>query len=565
MVYLTDKKQLLMNFKQSIFLVILLTTCSLLFSQNFGELKSIKGKVIDSKKEALENVNVYDVRGTKLATTNEEGTFAFNYNIVLNSRVKPVFRFIKKGYLPHNYKYDYRSYITIQLEKEVKKEVVPKKAVVEETKIVENSNQKVETKSVVSKEKIIKPSPKKNKEIHLLTQKLTESLESLEKEKKVSKKEIQVLKDYIEYLEATLLASNITFSEDTTIHKSEIQKQLTTLKTKIEEKEVEIQRVEKQKENLVYSIIGIVFLLIPSILAIIFYRNNRKTQKLNIVLEEQVVQITHQNEEIATQRDNIIEQSHKIEEAYSNIHASILYAKKIQESILIKPQGITQYFDDAFIFYQPKDIVSGDFYWFSSVGDKLIIAAVDCTGHGVPGAFMTMMGNTILNEIVNEKGITNPADILAELNLKIHHTLNQDDVDNAHDGMDMALVCVDSSQQEIVFAGANNPLYYVSNDEILEVKATRRGIGGEIEKTFVNHTLSLKDVSAFYLFSDGFQDQFGGSDDKKYMKKRFRNFLYQISREPFQKQQALIQEELETWKGDTVQTDDIVIIGVNPL
>lgn len=553
-----------MNLKHPIFIIFLSITYSLLFAQgySFGELKSIKGKVINSEDEAIENVNVYDVRGTKLATTNEQGTFAFNYSVVLNSRVKPVFKFIKKGYLPYNYKYDYRSYITIQLEKEEKK-VVPQKAVVEEKKIVEKPRPKVQ-KTPIIKEKVIKPSSN-NQEIHLLTQKLTDSLEALEKEKKVSKQEIKALKDYIEYLEATLLASNITFSGDTSIQKSEIQKQLTTLKTKVEEKEVEIQRVEKQKENLFYTILGIIFLLIPSILSIVFYRNNKKTQKLNIVLEEQVAQITQQNEEIATQRDNIIEQSHKIEEAYSNIHASILYAKKIQESILIKPQGITQYFEDAFIFYQPKDIVSGDFYWFSSIGDKLIIAAVDCTGHGVPGAFMTMMGNTILNEIVNEKGITNPADILTELNLKIHHTLNQDDVDNAHDGMDMALVCIDSNQQKIIFAGANNPLYYVSNDEIIEVKATRRGIGGEIDKTFVNHTLSLKDVSAFYLFSDGFQDQFGGFDDKKYMKKRFRNFLHEISTEPFQTQKALIQEELETWKGNNIQTDDIVVIGVKPL
>ncbi|MCP4520400.1 MAG: SpoIIE family protein phosphatase [Cytophagales bacterium] len=172
-----------------------------------------------------------------------------------------------------------------------------------------------------------------------------------------------------------------------------------------------------------------------------------KTLNHFIVLEEQVKQISTQSEQL--------------EDTYGNITASITYAKRIQESILIEPQTISEYFEQSFVFYQPKDIVSGDFYWFSAIESELIITAIDCTGHGVPGAFMTMMANSMLNEIVNEKKETNPANILLALNEKIRETLNQEQQEMAQDGMDMALVKISPVNKEVTFAGANksNVLY----------------------------------------------------------------------------------------------------------
>ncbi len=567
--------------RSKILFICFLFLTNYLFAQIGGQPQTIKGKVINEDKEALLGVNIYDPRGIKLATTGNNGTFRFNYSIVLGARISPQFRFVKKEYLPYDYKYSRNDgYLTIIMKsispkidlealKIAKEDSIAKAKKDEENAKKEAALAEQEKKRLAAqkqKEQQV-ANAQKNKKAPVVDEltKVQESITQLDQQDDVSHQEIKKLKQYIEYLEATLIANNISYSSNTITQKQEIKEKIQTLKTKVEEKEVEIKEVRQQKIRWVIATIALIIFVLPSILAFVFYRNNKKTQALNVVLEDQLEQIKNQNEEIAAQRDNIIQQTQKLEVAYSNIHASILYAKRIQESILVKPEGIIKYFNDAFVFFQPKDIVSGDFYWFSEVDDKLIITAVDCTGHGVPGAFMTMMGNTILNEIVNEQKITNPAEILKELNEKIHNTLKQEDQESAKDGMDMALVCVDAPKEEIIFAGANNPLYYITDNEIRQIKATRSGIGGGMDKIFENHVLSLKDVKSFYLFSDGFQDQFGGGDDRKYMKKRFREFLYTISNKSFTEQQQLIDKELTTWQGNQDQTDDILVIGVKPV
>ncbi len=246
---------------------------------------------------------------------------------------------------------------------------------------------------------------------------------------------------------------------------------------------------------------------------------------------------------------------------------SIKYAKRIQESVLTPVSEIKTHFRDSFVFYKPKDIVSGDFYWFAQQEDHLILAAVDCTGHGVPGAFMVVLANALLNDIVNEKNIIYPAQILKILDEKVREALHQEQNTSSRDGMDLALMVFHRKTSEITFAGAKNPLYRVKNGKIERIKGSKFPIGGSLmkkvtERQYESHTIRVQENEMYYIASDGFADQFGGSMNRKYMAKRFRQFLFQISDLSSEKQLQALENEFEVWKGDTKQTDDILILGV---
>ncbi len=290
-------------------------------------------------------------------------------------------------------------------------------------------------------------------------------------------------------------------------------------------------------------------------------------KKLNIAysdLETANGEIMQRNEEITAQRDEIFEQKQKIEKYSQNITASIKYAQRIQQAALPEISEINKVFDEYFIFFKPRDIVSGDFYWIKKVDGKIIFTAADCTGHGVPGAFMSMLGISILNEITAERKDLSAAGILNLLRERIKEYLKQTGKeDEAKDGMDIALCILEPRTRELQFAGANNPLYIVNKNGLSEIKPDRQPIGIYLkEHDFKNNIVEVKEGDKLYLFSDGFADQFGGTEGKKYMSKRFKKLLVTIYNESVSKQKSLLEEELINWKGEYSQVDDILILGV---
>lgn len=245
--------------------------------------------------------------------------------------------------------------------------------------------------------------------------------------------------------------------------------------------------------------------------------------------------------------------------ANNNTMQSIRYAKRIQEAILPPHDQLSSNFNELFMFYKPRDIVSGDFYWFSELDECKFIASVDCTGHGVPGAFMTMMGNDLLNHVINEMKIMEPSEILHELDHKVQKTLQ-----SRNDGMDMTLVKVDQKHQKVVFAGAKSPLFCVQKQRSFILRGSKFPIGSNqfrLKKVFTAHEVAYQEGDIFYMYTDGFQDQFGGKTGQKYLSKRFRQFLLQISVYPLEEQYHKLKQELHSWQGTNKQTDDILVIG----
>ena len=259
-----------------------------------------------------------------------------------------------------------------------------------------------------------------------------------------------------------------------------------------------------------------------------------------------------------------------IEKKNKHITANINYAWRIQNAILPRMDDIRQSFPDMFIFYKPRDIVSGDFYWHAKIGNRHIIAAIDCTGHGVSGAFMSLVGDSYLKHIVNVEKITSPDEILTRMHIGIRSALKQEQTRD-NNGMDMAICVVDYESKIMEFAGAVNPLIYVKDNELYHIKGDLKSIGGEQKDKspkFEKHIISLEQPICFYLFSDGYVDQFGGSKGRKYMIKRFKNFLYEIHNEPMQKQAELLEANLKNWMSppgtgrSEKKVDDIIVVGI---
>ena len=266
---------------------------------------------------------------------------------------------------------------------------------------------------------------------------------------------------------------------------------------------------------------------------------------------------------LAEANQELLEQKQIIEWKNKDITDSIRYAKRIQESIL-PAQVLIKKELNCFILYKPKDIVSGDFYWFASKDDLVIIAAVDCTGHGVPGAFMSVLGNSILNQIVNEYDIVNPSEILAQLDKKVRNALDQGE-GSSKDGMDIGLCVIDKVNQKMGYAGAKRPLYLIRNQEISEVKVNKIAIGGghgEENPQYENVILQMQANDLIYLTSDGYADQFGDKGKGKYLTKNFKKFLLTIHHLDLSEQAKSLDTEIELWKGEEKQTDDILVIGI---
>ncbi|HRN35923.1 MAG TPA: SpoIIE family protein phosphatase [Flavobacteriales bacterium] len=279
------------------------------------------------------------------------------------------------------------------------------------------------------------------------------------------------------------------------------------------------------------------------------------------VLEEKVRERT---EETVRQKDEVERQSRRVVELYKNVTDSIRYAKRLQESILPSDQRLSELLPGSFVLYRPKDIVSGDFYWVEAIGGKVVFAAVDCTGHGVPGAFMSLVGHNALNQVVKERGVTVPHEAMDQLNRIAFDTLHKDRDQYVRDGMDMALCCFDSRTGVLEFAGANCPLYVVREGELLQFAPNKMPIGGFVQQpgAFKGHSEQLRPGDAVYVFSDGYADQFGGPKGKKFRYRQFRDLLVRISPEPPERKKALLQQAFNAWKGTQEQVDDILVMGM---
>jgi len=292
----------------------------------------------------------------------------------------------------------------------------------------------------------------------------------------------------------------------------------------------------------------------------------RLTEKFNMMIA-QLESYTYELEEKVKERTLKIEkQKEEIEEQKKHIMDSIYYARRIQNAILPSFSLIDNYLKEYFILYLPKDIVSGDFYWMHGADDIFMIAAVDCTGHGVPGAFMSIVGFNQLNYAVNVKNARSAGSIMDELNAGVITTLNENNSDSSiKDGMDMALCIFDLKEKHVEFAGANNPLLIISNGEVTNYKGDRFPIGayeGTNQQPFRNNEIDVKDGDCLYLFSDGYADQFGGPDNKKFMFRRFQELLLEVHKHPMAEQKEILFQRLNDWRGCNEQVDDILVIGV---
>lgn len=261
-----------------------------------------------------------------------------------------------------------------------------------------------------------------------------------------------------------------------------------------------------------------------------------------------------------------MKQKEENEAKSKDIMESIRYAKRIQKTILPDKNAMDKALENHFTLFKPKDIVSGDFYWFTSTVNKVFVAVVDCTGHGVPGAFMSLIGYNLLNQIVNQQNIHTPAKILNELHIQVRSTLKQDSTESkSRDGMDVCLCAIERYGEDVEFAGAFRPLLWWHENELVEIKGDKFSIGGEQmeeERVFTNHFFEVSQGDIIYMFSDGMTDQFGGPDIKKFSTRRLKDLIVENHHESMHVQRALFNIVWKDWKAEEEQTDDVTMIGI---
>ncbi|MGB0525418.1 MAG: SpoIIE family protein phosphatase [Flammeovirgaceae bacterium] len=358
-----------------------------------------------------------------------------------------------------------------------------------------------------------------------------------------SKDEKNSLEEYLKSLEEALVVNELAFQDARQKTTDVINKMRNTILAQDTKIEVIEKEKEKEQERLRFFAIIATLAIAISLVLFMIYRK------------------------IDTQKGEIELQSALIAKKNQDITASINYARRIQMAALPPTSQIYQALPESFIFFEPRDIVSGDFYWFTQLEDTLFIAALDCTGHGVPGAFMSLIGNKLLNEIIITKKIHEVDLILNELHKGIFKSLKQDE-NITQDGMDISICRINTYDRTLEFAGAGQPLFMIQNGELQEIKGDRIHIGG-LQKSLSTNSFSKKIIQLsdetegkqyFYIFSDGFRDQFGDGTGK-YGKKRFKELLLRIHQEPMKKQRITLRNEFLDWKGKEKQLDDILVIG----
>ena len=323
---------------------------------------------------------------------------------------------------------------------------------------------------------------------------------------------------------------------------------------------LQLEAIEKQKLILYFVLLA---LLLVSFLGYYIYRGYKIKKEANIMLEEKNRTISMQKDEIEQQRDLAAAQRDQIAYQKKHITDSIMYAKRIQTALIPSLELFSDKLEH-FVLYKPLAIVSGDFYWVSSQGNQQVIISADCTGHGVPGAFMSMLGVTMLNEIVNGKHILMPDQIIENLRQGIIKSLNQvADEDSIKDGMDIAVCLVDFDKNKLWYAGANNPLYLVRGKELIHYRADKMPVAIHYKMgPFTLNEIDLLKGDAFYIFSDGYADQFGGPKEKKFMSMQLKETLVAMSGLPMLQQGERLDEIFENWRGNNPQVDDVTLIGI---
>ena len=313
-----------------------------------------------------------------------------------------------------------------------------------------------------------------------------------------------------------------------------------------------VEQEEKEKQQILAGAISIGLGLVVIFLLFVFNRLII-TRKQKGVIEQQKAEVEQQKEVLELAHD-------ELEEKNQEIMDSIVYAKRIQSAILPPLKLVKKYLQESFILYKPKDVVAGDFYWMENKDGKVLFAAADCTGHGVPGAMVSVVCNNGLNRSVREHGLTIPGEILDKTREIVVNEFEKSEED-VKDGMDIALCSIEG--MKLQYAGAYNPLWIIRNGEVLETKANKQPIGQfEKPEPYTTHNFDLEKGDAIYIFSDGYIDQFGGEKEKKFKAKAFRELLLSIQDKAMEEQKKSIDEAFETWKGDLEQIDDVCVIGV---
>ncbi len=403
----------------------------------------------------------------------------------------------------------------------------------------------------------------------------------------------------LEYLELFLQSKDSIFNQNQIKAIAEAEKKFEAEKKQLIidnlNKEKQLNDLEIQRQKII--IWSVVLVLILSLIFAFFMINRYKTikqqkhiiEKQKMLVDEKNILLNKQNEEIKAQHELVLKQKKQIENYNKKLTDSITYAKRIQEAILPNAEECQKLLGSHFIIFKPKDIVSGDFYWFTQINEWLIIAVADCTGHGVPGAFMSMLGVSLLNEIVHKKEVTHAAQVLELLRTEIIHALKQKVIHvSQKDGMDISLLVLNKKTYKCQWAGANIPLYIIQKQQLNLTNGTHE-LNNKINKienpttnnylyeitpdkmpiaiypkmnSFTNLEFKLEKGSRIYLASDGYADQFGMNSGKKFLHKQLKQLLLDSSTSPLPLQKDILEKFFIEWKGSLEQTDDVTLIGI---
>ncbi len=371
---------------------------------------------------------------------------------------------------------------------------------------------------------------------------------------------------------------SIYISANDSIQSDRNIREMADLRTEYEvaQKQSEVEILEKRKSfQRIVNMSLLVILLLAIGLILVYYMSLKRSKKLTAELDERRALLEKQSAELQEKNDKILTANDELKKLYEitnsqkeEIISSINYAQRIQLAILPPETYFTELINENFILFKPKEIVSGDFYWIKQINHYVVLVAADCTGHGVPGAFMSMLGIGYLNEIVQRKEVTQASHILNELRKEIKHSLRQTGkTEESREGIEMALCVIDASAGIMQYAGAFNPLYIISSTNgkphLNEIKADMMPVGVHFlsDKSFTNHEIKLGIGDTFYIFTDGFIDQVGGTKNTRFGSKNFRKLLLKIFEQPLFEQKEILEKTFNEWKGDQAQRDDILVIG----
>lgn len=439
-------------------------------------------------------------------------------------------------------------------------------ALQKQKEIVEQQNQQIlqQRQEIIRQQsQILSQKEEIQKQAELLKRQ-RQGLDSIKKQVKITAELLRIKILELEQREKVLKAKNEEINQKSIIlasQKIEIEKQNNRINVQKKVLNEQLEKIHMQ-QLILYLFVGMVLMLI--VLAFFIYRNYKIKKQANQKLKLKNEEILKQNEEIRRQKEEIVKQRDEIALQKQEIMDSIRYASRIQQALLPPIKTIENLFcENFFIFNRPRDIVSGDYYFITSKAKKLIVSVADCTGHGVPGAFMSLLGISFLNEIISKLENLDAAIVLDKLRENIIGALNQGVDNQTKDGMDMVLCIFDFDNNFLEFAGANNAIYHISNGELMEYKGDKMPIGVYEElKPFTKKVIPIKKNDTFYLFSDGYADQFGGPNGKKFKYQRIKQMLLSIQHLPMKEQYKIVEETIDKWKNGYFQVDDILLMGI---